>query len=191
MAKSIPGQSSMFDLTTCEDSSSVISSPGSGDGPMRCDSPDGQTNGTAGRSPVLVSGFRVRLEAERLQRICGRSSGASSMQIALASSLANRWRRRVPGLIDCALTWQPWDTKSGRRFCRLAASASIMRALGLSLSATPTATANQSCPSMQKWIGCRGVEVTPAAFCRRMGFPIAWLNLPRLETPSSQESERK
>ncbi len=31
------------------------------------------------------------------------------------------------------------------RFCRLAASASIMRALGLSLLATPTATANQAC----------------------------------------------
>lgn len=81
--------------------------------------------------------------------------------------------------------------------------------------ATPTETANQLCPSMQKWPGCRAIVATPDANVwkggnRRgqltdpkygltpnggqlnpqwvawlMGFPTGWLDLEPLETASS------
>lgn len=79
------------------------------------------------------------------------------------------------GSMASAMTWRYWTTKSGRRFCHLSLSAKTMRALGCTLSATPTAKANQACPSMRKWIGCRSItEVSPEAWRRRMGYPIGW-----------------
>lgn len=190
MAKSMSGASRMCNQATLWDSLNATSSPGLAGGVTPYGSPDGRTIVQSGRFRAPVRSSRARLEAARLRLICGPNSGASSLQHALACSLANRWQQRDPGSIDCALTWKPWRTTSGRLFCRLALSVSTMRALGCSLSATPTSTANQACPSMTKWIGCRGVEVTPEAFCWRMGFPTAWLNLPRLETPSCQGSRR-
>jgi len=190
MAKSIPGQSSMFDLMTSEDSSSAISSPASADGAMHFAYLDGLTTESAGRSHAPARSSRQRLEADRLRLICGRSSGASSLQTALACSLASKFPTREAGSMASAMTWKRWATQSGRQFCRLAVSASTMRALGFGLSATPTATANQACASMQKWIGCRGVTVTPASWAKRMGYPITWLRCLASAMPSSRKLRR-
>src|SRR5215208_247065 len=60
------------------------------------------------------------------------------------------------------LTWKPVGTRSRRRLkFRLVPSDTITGAHASGLSATPTATANQDCPSMQKWPGCRGAIVDP------------------------------
>ena len=53
--------------------------------------------------------------------------------------------------------------------------------------ATPTATANQSAPSMMKHPGCRNFvevfgEVSPSAYEYLMGWPLGWTDLRLLET---------
>lgn len=55
--------------------------------------------------------------------------------------------------------------------------------------ATPTATANQTCPSMQKNPGCRGWtgEMTPARVEWAMGWPIGWTDLRPLEMDKFQQ----
>lgn len=76
------------------------------------------------------------------------------------------------------LTWKPSITKSGRRLkFRLVPSDSTTGARASGFSATPTETANQGCPSMQKWPGCRNLEMTPSAWERRMGFPAGWTDV--------------
>lgn len=189
MAKSIPGQSSMFDLTISGDSCNVIFSPESEDGRTPYDSPAGLIVIPPGRSHARVRSSRARVEADRLRLICGRSSGASWLQVGLAVSLASRLPKRGIGSTAYALTWRPWDTRSGRRYCRLSLSVKIMRDLGSTLSATPTETGNQSCPSMQKWPGCQEIETTPQAWCRRMGYPLDWL-LAASAIPSFHKSRR-
>ena len=67
MAKSIPGQLSMFNPTTSEGSSSATSSPGSEAGATRSDSQDGLTIDLSGRAVVPVS--------RGLTPTCGKGGG--------------------------------------------------------------------------------------------------------------------
>lgn len=55
--------------------------------------------------------------------------------------------------------------------------------------ATPTATANQAAPSMQKHPGCRAWNgrVDPESFEWAMGWPIGWTALEPLETDKFQQ----
>ena len=63
--------------------------------------------------------------------------------------------------------------------------------------ATPTATANQWCPSMQKHPGCRGLarafgpSQKTTAFEFLMGWPIGWTDLKPLETGRSRNVPRQ
>ena len=133
-------------------------------------------------------------QARRTGNLQGRTTDAisrligygSSLNAVLARSLVSRLPKPGIGLMASAMKWKLWTTPSGRQFSRLQVSVSTMRAIGFSLSATPTATANQAAQSMQKWPGCRGIEVTPEAWCRRMGFPPAWLNCAPSATQLSQ-----
>jgi hypothetical protein len=89
------------------------------------------------------------------------------------------------------LTWKRSVTKSRRRWkFRLVPSDTITGGGASGFSATPTETANQGCPSMRKWPGCRGVEMTPEAWERRMGYPEGWSRVawPRSVTASSRKS---
>lgn len=106
--------------------------------------------------------------------ISGLKSTGCSLQVRLMLSLVSKLPKLKCGLSTSAMTWKPWVTKSGRPFSRLAVSGQIMRDIGFTLSATPTATANQNAPSMAKWPGCRGIQVTPERWRNRMGYPIAW-----------------
>lgn len=190
MAKSMNGQSSLFDRMNFEGSPSATSSPVLEDGATPLDSLDGLTSANAGRFLVPARDFHRRREADKLRWICGPNSGASSLQVALASSLANRLPRLEIGSMASAMTWNPWVMRSGRRFCRLSLSVQIMREHGFILLATPTATANQAAASMHKWPGCRGIVVTPAMWASRMGFPLTWLRCLDLATRSSRKSRK-
>jgi hypothetical protein len=89
------------------------------------------------------------------------------------------------------LTWKRTTTKSRRRWkFRLVPSDLITGGRASGFSATPTETANQGCPSMQKWPGCRGIEMTPEAWERRMGYPEGWTHVAwePSATPSSRRS---
>jgi len=168
----------------------AISSPASGDGLSPCGSPAGLTTDLFGQVRVPVRLSRARLEAETSQPTCGPRGSPSSLQTALEGSLASRLPTKELGSIASAMTWTHWVTKSGRRFFRLSLSERTIRALGFTLWATPTATANQACASMAKWPGCNGIEVTPESWCRRMGYPAEWLSLAPSATPSSLKSRQ-
>lgn len=189
MAKSMSGQSSLFDLTTCEGSRSVTFSQESEDGAPRFVSLDGPMTGTFGPARVRASDSRAPHVGGWWLRIFGRSGHGSSLNADLARCLVNRLSTNAGQILSYS-TWSIWATKSGRRWCRLALSVSTMRANGFTLWATPTSTANQACPSMQKWPGCRGIVVTPDAWGRRMGYPGTWLRSLDSAMPSSRRSRR-
>jgi hypothetical protein len=89
------------------------------------------------------------------------------------------------------LTWKRTVIKSRLRWkFRLAPSDLITGGRASGFSATPTETANQGCPSMQKWPWCRNLEMTPEAWEHRMGYPEGWTRVewPRSGTPSSRRS---
>ena len=71
--------------------------------------------------------------------------------------VTSRW-----GSTRCLLTWKPMATQRGRLLFRLVPKTPpTSGSESGSWLATATATANQTCPSMQKWKGCRAWWPTP------------------------------
>jgi hypothetical protein len=133
---------------------------------------------------------RSREETEALTmtvgsgRKCSESSKKADLLGSLVRTLLNSmaWRSS-----KWFLTWKVSTTKSKRLKYRLVPSDSITGGRASGFLATPTATANQNCKSMQKWPGCRGVDLSPEALERRMGYPEGWSSIDEelLEMPSS------
>ncbi len=127
MAKSMSGQSNLFNQPTLLDSLSAISSPALGDGRSRFDWQDGLSIEAFGPAPALVSHSRAQAKAEgRTTRVTfGRSSVVSSASAALQSSLANRLRARLDGCGSplFSLTWKRWPIAQQAPICALRASA--------------------------------------------------------------------
>jgi hypothetical protein len=117
----------MFDLPTCEGSSSVISSPASAAGVTPCDSLGGLTSEPSGPGAVRVSRSRVPAPklAGTIRATFGLRGSSSSASAALSSSLVNRLKARLPtdGSTVFAMTWKQKATPSGRSVCLLRASA--------------------------------------------------------------------
>ena len=187
------GASLTCEPTTSEATPNAISSPASADGHMPSLLPDGPMTDLFGQEVAPVSHSQARLEAGKLggktmDGISGLIGSASSLNARLTRSLVSRLPKPEIGSMKSAMTWKRWVTPSGRQFCRLAVSVSTMRALGFTLLATPTATANQAAPSMMKHRGCRGIVVSPETWRDRMGYEPAWLFLAPSEMPSPQSS---
>lgn len=127
MAKSMNGQSRLFDLTTSEGSVSATSSPASVDGVTRSDSPAGLTIKACGPEVARAnrSAQRVKAIAPTIRATFGQSGFASSASADLTSSLVNRLKQRLPtgGSTVFAMTWKQKATPSGR-------SVSLLRASG-------------------------------------------------------------
>lgn len=127
--------------TTCGDSRSATSSPGSADGRGRCVSPTGLTIDLPGLARALAS-LSAR-QAEDLGLLTsgtfGRTGTISSSSATLQSSLASRLRERLAsaGSTECSLIWKEAVTPAGRRLCRLAVSARRTDANGSGLWPTP------------------------------------------------------
>ena len=172
------GRSPKYRQMTFEDLLNVISSPELAAGRTPSGSPAGPTTGPCGPAPAPANLSAPRpgdaAVGPRVISTSGLHGGPLSLNAHLALSLANRLPTPEIGLMASAMTWNHWATKSGRQFFRLAVSVSIMSDIGCTLSATPTATANQSAPSMQKHPGCRLLEVSPKTWRERMGYPAAW-----------------
>jgi hypothetical protein len=119
-------------------------------------------------------------------RKCSESSKKADLLGSLVRTLLNSmaWRSS-----KWFLTWKVSTTKSKRLKYRLVPSDSITGGRASGFLATPTATANQNCKSMQKWPGCRGVDLSPEALERRMGYPEGWSSIDEelLEMPSSRK----
>ena len=122
-------------------------------------------------------------------------SGLKCAELFRGSGLAGSLLKRLLCSTDLAsrswfLIWKPTNTKFSRRLkFRLVPSDTITGGHASGLSATPTATANQGAPSMQKHPGCRLVadEIDPDIWEIRMGFPLGWTDLEPLATPLSHK----
>ena len=149
MAKSMNGQSSLFDLTISEASTSAISSPASADGPTRSDSRDGEI-GPSGPGAVPVSPLARRggVTAKMMHGICGRSGFVSSESASLQSSLENRLRVRMGmfGSPEFTVTWKRRLLPSGLRICALLASPRPTNDSGISSWPTPVANDDNKSP---------------------------------------------
>ena len=125
---------------TSRDTRSAISSPESGDGPMRCGSPDGPTSGPSGPGAVLVSRSAPRAsEPEQMTLgICGPSSTGSSASERLSTLLASKCRERLGtgGSMEYRQTWKKKVTPSGRWYW--AHIASVRRTSGNGSGSSPS-----------------------------------------------------
>lgn len=114
---------------TLTDTTSVIFSPASEDGPTPCASPAGPTTAPSGQAPVLAN-LSARPDAEA-RLTTNDTSGplftASSPSATLQRSLENRLRARLAGLGSPLfdLTWSTWDMPSGPPICRLRVSGRV------------------------------------------------------------------
>jgi hypothetical protein len=113
-------------LTTLQDSTSAISSPGSVAGLSPCGGQDSKALPESGPAPVRVSRFRA-LESDRDTQTSAtfgplftRSSPSGDLQRCLESRL--RARMDVNGSPEFALTWKDWDMPAGEPICALRAS---------------------------------------------------------------------
>jgi len=124
MAKSIPGQLSMFSLPIWQDSPSATSSQASADGGSPSVSPDGQTTGRSGqdRARASHSALQAKEPVLTIQGTCGLTSIASSPPVGPLSSWESRLRERLAmvGSTECALTWREKTTPAGASISRLA-----------------------------------------------------------------------
>lgn len=134
----------MSHLTTCEDSHSATSSPGSVSGHIPCASPDGLTISQSGPVPA-----RASLSARQAKEMglmtsgtYGPTSSTSSASADLSMSLANRLQAvtQTHGSTLYKLTWKEWDTPSG--LCRLRQRASVHRTSESGPTGWPTPVAN-------------------------------------------------
>ena len=126
MAKSIPGQLSMFDLPIWQDLISATSSPGLADGATPSASPDGQTTGLCGRAHALAnpSPSQVRAPEQTTPATSGPTSTASSPPADPLSSWASKLRERLgtDGSMEFELIWKQITTPAGRSIYRLSRS---------------------------------------------------------------------
>lgn len=189
MAKSMNGQLNLFSPPTCAGSLPAIGSPGSAAGRTRSLSLVGLAIGLYGQVRAPVNPRVLPRVGETWRETSGQIGVLSSLNVALTHSLVSRLSAD-PGSIASLLTCGVWTTPSGLRFFRLSASVKTINENGFILWGTPTATANQACPSMRKWPGCRGMEVSPEAFARRMGYQHEWLRCLDLAMPLSRKSRK-
>jgi len=138
----------MFNQATCDGSPNAISLLASADGPTPCDLPDGQTINTSGLGVVPVSRSRKRgnRQAKTTRAISGPNGFGSSASVALQLSLENRLKQRfaTAGSILYVTTWSEKATPSGRRVCRVQASARRISAIGCGSWRTPTTEDHKS-----------------------------------------------
>lgn len=152
----------MFDLTTSEDTTSVISSPESASGRTRFDTLDGLTIDLFGPVPV-----RANLSPRQAKELglmtsgtCGLHGTGSSASADLQSSLESRLRARLStfGSTLYTLTWKPWITPMGASRSRLRAS--VRRTSAIEHSGWPTPTVGNA-EGSQSFEGLSATGRTP------------------------------
>lgn len=114
----------MSHQTTCADSHSAISSPGSASGLMLCVWPDGRITNRSGQEVARASLSARLVKALGLMTsgTYGQHYSTSPASDALSWYLANRLRESMPGSILYKLTWKQWTTPLGLSRFRLRAS---------------------------------------------------------------------
>lgn len=186
-------------------SRSAIGSPGSADGPTLFDWLDGRTSAGLGqdRAPASPSPSQEIAPGSMTTATSGRPGSTSSASAALQSSLESRLRQHPFGSTDYILTWKVRVLPSGRRTCRLAASARNTVGLDSGLLPTPSGTSNHGknhvAGRLDEWGGSsnpfRGTSLgkvhCPAFEFWVMGYGEAWPRLMQPAMPSSRKSPRR
>lgn len=135
-------QLKMLDQTTCEDSTSVISSLASADGLVPCDSPDGLMIEPSGQEVVRAS--RSRSQASKkvstIQDTYGLSGSVLSPSENLQYVLANKLRELLTGSTSCEVIWKKWVTPWGQCLSKPRARTRIISEIDFGL--WPTMTSN-------------------------------------------------
>ncbi len=171
MAKWTSETSKPLPLTTCEASSSAISSPGLAAGAMPSDVPDGTMLDLFGQVRVPASRSRAQdnAEASTMSATCGRPGVGSLRSNVLQRCLESNLRRRMNGFDWCIVTWTTWDTPWGALRYKPRYSALTTSEIAIGLWPTLTSTANLFAPSMQKWPRHRSLLPTLTAHDYRGG----------------------
>jgi len=109
------------------------------------------------------------------------SGGRWHESLARYNPATSTWRTRQCSLLggseSFSGTWPRWGLMLGGEFWALTMPALPTSGIGSGLRlATPTATANQLCPSMQQWPGCRAMWPTPLADDATGGRPLGSRN---------------
>lgn len=166
----------MFDLTTSEDMTSVISSPASESGATRFASPDGPMTDLFGPVPV-----RANLSARQARELGFLMSGTfgplghgSSASSDLQSSLESRLRARTSTLGSTLfnLIWKRWVTPSGVSRFRLRGS--VRRTDENALTSWPTPTACEAGGTPEQFIARKLKAIAKGA---KMGASLTDLGL--------------
>ena len=147
MAKSIPGQLSMFSLWNSEDLPNATSLQESVGGDMPCVLLDGLTTAPSGqvRARASRSHPQAKEPVQTTQGIYGPTSIVSSPPTGPLSSWENRLRERLAmvGLTECALIWREKITPAGASISQLVPSA--LRTSGsVSIGFLPTPCASEA-----------------------------------------------
>ena len=179
----------MFDLTNCEATGNVTSSPAADSGPSRSGRPGGPTTDQPGAeaAPVQVSARPAKEQGLATLVTSGRIGFNSSRSFALQSSLANRLVQRLDtaGSTLFNLTWRERTTPLGRRYLERAASG--RRTSGNGFTSVPT-------PQTADMTG--GGQAERALMKRRPSGAAASANLndhvmlAAITTPSKTDGER-
>ena len=148
---------------------------------------------TADRGAALLTSYLAAFPAkpipgQRLEKI---------QQTTFGRKCEGSWQMSLPGtflpktsaelqLNKQRLTSNQWVTKPAAFPCRRQTWVAITFGKDFGYLATPTATANQSAPSMSKHPGCRNFvavfgKTSPLAFEWLMGWPLGWTDLKPLE----------
>ena len=143
-------------------------------------------------SPAPTSQAHQQTEMRRASRDRSLDSGQSSLGSFakwITQGSRSLWRTPqcwLPGVYtESSPTWPRWGSmRSGECWERTQhpfAAPTKENVFG-SLLATPTSTANQTSPSMMKWVGCRnwvrfGLSVCPKSFEWMMGWPLGWTKI--------------
>lgn len=176
----------MFTQTTCADSPSVISSPGSESGAWPCAAPAGPTTDLFGPVPVLANLSPRQAKALGLMTsgTFGPTSTGSSASAVQQSLLESKLRAKTQHLGSTLwpLTWKPWALPSGRLLSRLRAS--VRRTSVTALTGWPT-------PAARDWkSGCDTPENRAARNAGGMLMQEA-VHLAGWNTPDSTMTQAK
>lgn len=151
----------MYDLTTCEDSTSAISSQESAAGLSRFAAQAGQMIDLFGPVPVRanLSPRQAKDLGLMMSATSGPTSAGSSKSAALQFSLESKLRMRLNGSFMCEVTWRLWDTPLAPNLSR--PRARVRSIFGREFSLWPT-------PAARDW---RSESATPEFYAKWLANP--------------------